>query len=152
MSHRTPPWKEEEIARLLSEGKLTYRRIAKRVGVWHGIVSQIAHGTRPDYHAITRPAAKRAAKPIWCPVCRKTVKPPCVACAARAAIAGGERRCWGPEPTDAEAEEFLTLHLSDDEAERTREFRERKQARGGRRQWIEPEEFPDDDEWGEPEL
>ena len=157
VSHATPRWKETEIARLLAEGKLSQCAIAKQVGVWHGIVGQIAAGTRKNYYR-TRYAKKT--KPVWCPECRTNVMPPCVACRARAAIARGQRRCWPPDPTGetVEADEFMGLDLTDEHAAIQREIKALKRVRGGGRRPVTVpnefhDEFPDDAEWEEgPEL
>lgn len=51
------PLKIQEIERLLAEGSLSQRKIARKAGVSRATVSSIANGARPDYEA--RREAKR---------------------------------------------------------------------------------------------
>ena len=72
-----------EIRRLLKQGGLSQRAVARQVGVSRGTVDAIARGTRPDYDA--RRAALDAftppsGTPRRCPGCGRLVKMPCLAC------------------------------------------------------------------------
>ena len=74
----------EEVHRLLGEGQMSQRQIARRLGVSRGSVWAIATGQRglwgrtdaPD-HPLTRTLRRR------CPRCGYLVTMPCVACRAR---------------------------------------------------------------------
>ncbi len=78
----------EEIRRLLGEGRLSQRRIAREVGVSRGTVNAIAQGKRPDRPA--RPLRRVGevvvpAGPVRrCPECGAMVYTPCLACQVRA--------------------------------------------------------------------
>jgi hypothetical protein len=85
---------EEEIKRLLGEGRLSQRKIARRVGVSRGTVNAIAGGKRPD-RGPGRPADDSplpSGRPARCPTCGGMVQMPCLACRVRALQAGGRRR------------------------------------------------------------
>jgi transcriptional regulator with XRE-family HTH domain len=80
-----PPSVVQEIRRLLAEGRLSYRRIAKLAGVSRGSVSLIASGKRPDYKPREEPAADvPAGPPERCPTCGALVYMPCRLCRLRA--------------------------------------------------------------------
>ncbi|MHC4399969.1 MAG: winged helix-turn-helix transcriptional regulator [Planctomycetota bacterium] len=76
----------DEVKRLLSEGRLSQRKIARRVGVSRGTVNAIARGKRPDYEARAKeddflaPAGPLAR----CSTCGGMVYMPCLACGVRA--------------------------------------------------------------------
>ncbi len=78
----------DEVKRLLAEGKLSQRRIAKATGVSRGTVGAIAVGKRPDYVALRRARADDLPQPVGpprrCPSCGSTVLMPCMACHIRA--------------------------------------------------------------------
>ncbi len=100
------PLKIQEIERLLAEGSLSQRKIARKAGVSRATVSSIANGARPDYEA--RREAKRQqlldelpGPLIRCDECGGRVYAPCRLCRvrrikaaeqARLAAAGGIRR------------------------------------------------------------
>ncbi len=75
-----------EIERLLAEGRLSQRKISRLVGVSRGVISAIAHGTRPDYTA-RRLAPSEGDSPRGdiqrCPTCGGRVYMPCRLCRVR---------------------------------------------------------------------
>lgn len=75
----------KEVRRLLAEGKLSQRAIAKATRVSRGTVGAIASGSRPDYDRLQRPRADedslRPEGPLRrCPGCGGMVYLPCRAC------------------------------------------------------------------------
>jgi len=85
---------EDEIKRLLGEGRLSQRKIARRVGVSRGTVNAIARGKRPD-HGPRRPGDDSpfpSGRPARCPTCGGLVQMPCLACRVRALQEGGRGR------------------------------------------------------------
>jgi transcriptional regulator with XRE-family HTH domain len=80
------------IRRLLAEGSLTQRAIARQTGVSRVMVAKIASGKRPDYVA-RREARQRernasldpVGPPRRCPSCGGFVFTPCLLCRVRAA-------------------------------------------------------------------
>lgn len=74
----------DEIQRLLEEGELSQRKIARQMGVSRGTVNAIALGKRAlkaarpgdDFQPPTGPAAR-------CPTCGGMVQMPCLACRLR---------------------------------------------------------------------
>ena len=78
----------DQIKRLLDEGSLSQRSIARQVGVSRGTVHSIARGKRPDYNARRREKEDEIAAPSgpWgrCPTCGGMVQMPCLACRVRA--------------------------------------------------------------------
>jgi transcriptional regulator with XRE-family HTH domain len=83
------PAKVEETKRLLSDGKLSQRRIAKLLGVSRATVSAIASGKRPDYEARRRERGDddEGYVPLGpierCPGCGGKVHTPCHLCHVR---------------------------------------------------------------------
>ena len=84
----------DEIKRLLSDGELSQRKIALRIGVSRGTVGSIAGGKRPDYEARRRLREDRfimpAGPPLRCPGCGGMAQMPCLACHVRT-LANGKR-------------------------------------------------------------
>jgi hypothetical protein len=75
--------------RLLSEGKLSHRRIARTVGMSRASVGAIALGRRPDYEAreLARAAQEEPLGPLArCPQCGGMVYTPCRLCRVRAML------------------------------------------------------------------
>jgi predicted XRE-type DNA-binding protein len=76
-----------EIDRMLSEGELSQRKIAARLGISRGIVSAVAsgqrglHGKADESEANT--TCNRAGPPIRCPHCGYRVFRPCLICSTR---------------------------------------------------------------------
>ena len=83
-----PPSVVQEVRRLLAEGKLSYRKIAKVAGVSRGSVSLIASGKRPDYKPRKNLAQEvPCGPPERCPSCGALVYMPCRLCRLRAFLA-----------------------------------------------------------------
>jgi hypothetical protein len=82
----------DEIQRLLTEGRLSQRKIARKVGVSRGTVGAIARQERPfDRAGQPEPeenARAAGAPPARCGTCGGMVRMPCLACRVRA-IRGG---------------------------------------------------------------
>jgi hypothetical protein len=75
-----------EIDRLLKEGKLSHRQIAKRLGIGRTVVGEIANGRR-GLHG-NDPIDKRrmrtpSSAPTRCPACGYRVYLPCLICRTR---------------------------------------------------------------------
>jgi hypothetical protein len=114
----------KEIRELLSEGVLSQRKIAVRMGVSRGTVNAIAWGKRPDRGLRARPRPDGfivpSGPPKRCPGCGGMVKMPCLLCHVRALRArtradrqsilpqssgnGSRRRRLETRPTEASAE------------------------------------------------
>lgn len=78
----------EEIVRLLAEGELSQRGIARRLSVSRGVVHAIASGKRGT-HGRESPRGSDPANwcggpPQRCPACGGLVRMPCLLCQARA--------------------------------------------------------------------
>jgi DNA-binding CsgD family transcriptional regulator len=86
---RLPEDKRREVARLIAEGLLSQREIARRTGVSKSTVGSMFHAD--DEPLVLR--TKRLRRPERCPACGgKIASKPCVACAALAARGGAETR------------------------------------------------------------
>ncbi len=73
----------EEICRLLEEGDLSQRKIAKKLGVSRGTVSALATGRRGAYGREPKDdAPETLGPPERCPGCGMLVVLPCVYCRA----------------------------------------------------------------------
>lgn len=76
----------EEVRRLLAQGRLSQRQIAKRTGVSRGTVAAIASGRRHTSGSRTPlppeapPGGYPRGKPVRCPGCGALVQMPCLAC------------------------------------------------------------------------
>lgn len=76
----------EEVRRLLAQGRLSQRQIARRTGVSRGTVAAIASGRRHTSGPRTALPAEAApggypgGKPVRCPGCGALVQMPCLAC------------------------------------------------------------------------
>ena len=77
----------DDIKRLLGEGSLSQRKIARRVGVSRGTVNAIARGKRSDYEARSRKQGDDflapSGPPVRCRSCGGMVQMPCLACQVR---------------------------------------------------------------------
>lgn len=81
-----------EVRRLLDEGKLSRRKIARQTGVSRGTVNAIANGQRGLFgasqaDAADGPAPQRATIASRCPGCGGLVYLPCLLCQAHRHIA-----------------------------------------------------------------
>ncbi|REK06800.1 MAG: helix-turn-helix domain-containing protein [Planctomycetota bacterium] len=80
------PGKVLEVQKLLAEGRLSQRKIAKVLGVSRATVGAIASGKRPDYAARQR-AREAEFEPLGpierCPTCGGRVYMPCRLCRVR---------------------------------------------------------------------
>ena len=78
----------DQIKRLLEEGGLSQRKIARQVGVSRGTVNAIARGNRPDYEARgwerEDDDVAPGGPPVRCLTCGGMVAMPCLACRVRA--------------------------------------------------------------------
>ena len=79
----------EEVRRMLREGRLSQREIAKRLGVSRGTVNAIALGRRRDGSALCRGQEEDdftppTGLPKRCPGCGGLAQMPCLACYIRA--------------------------------------------------------------------
>ena len=114
-----------EVRRLLAEGRLSQRAIARRLGVSRGSVLAIARGKRPD-----RPPAEPLDEVRWegpparCPGCGGMVFLPCRACATRQAQIRKRLPHW------PDTDEPLGLQLTDEHRRRYEEVRRWRQMRG----------------------
>lgn len=72
----------DEVRRLLVEGRLSQRQIARRTGVSRGTVAAIASGRRqrPAEEPGGPPGGYPRGKPVRCPGCGARVQMPCLAC------------------------------------------------------------------------
>jgi transcriptional regulator with XRE-family HTH domain len=77
----------DEIRRMLQEGRLSQRNIARRIGVSRGTVNAIALGRRVSCAARRRCDADGftppAGVPVRCPGCGARVQMPCLLCYIR---------------------------------------------------------------------
>lgn len=84
----------DEIHRLLAEGRLSQRKIARAVGVSRGTVGAIARGQRPERRPRARQRADEVVAPRGpvrrCPECGGLVYTPCLACQVRALLRRGK--------------------------------------------------------------
>lgn len=78
-----------EIRRLLDQGELSQRTIARRLGVSRGTVADMVHGRRGDYgrnaaaDGKSSSTIREAALPVRCPDCGGLIYAPCRLCDAR---------------------------------------------------------------------
>ena len=82
----------DEIRNLLRTGRLSQRKIARRIGVSRGTVNAIARGRRPNNPARRKQVAPGFAPPDGmperCPGCGGMVQMPCLFCHLRAVTRG----------------------------------------------------------------
>lgn len=85
----------EEVRRLLAEGRLSQRKIARAVGISRGTVAGIASGQRPDYTALRarrEDPLEPAGPPARCPGCGGMVYLPCRLCHVKSLAAVSPKR------------------------------------------------------------
>lgn len=89
------PYLVDEVKRLLNEGSLSQREIARKTGVSRGTVNAIALGKRPEPRRL-RTAADEflapAGPPRRCPGCGGLVRMPCLLCRVRQMKESGRLR------------------------------------------------------------
>ena len=94
------------IQKLLAEGKLSQRKIAKKVGVSRGTVASVAGGRRPDYEQLRR-RRRQEQEPLplgplaRCPECGGMVYMPCRLCQMRSQLADSPQRSPDPRPAES---------------------------------------------------
>ena len=107
-----------EIRRLLDEGKLSQRKIARTLRVSRGTVGAIASGKRLDYEALwaarNNGVNANAGPPARCPDCGGMVYLPCRLCRTRARLAASPRR----RPRAGRNAPPLVLQLKDEHRRR----------------------------------
>jgi hypothetical protein len=90
----------DQIKRLLAEGNLSQRRIARQLGVSRGTVHAIARGKRTDDRTRKQKQEEDLLAPRgpWdrCPTCGGMVQMPCLACRVRAMREKRRRGAGGP--------------------------------------------------------
>ena len=67
----------DKIRRLLDEGELSQRKIAKRMRVSRGTVGRIASGDRPDYEAMRQQRDDEQREPVLGPLGPHWAQPGC---------------------------------------------------------------------------
>jgi hypothetical protein len=87
-----PIAKAEHVQRLLSEGRLSHRAIAKEAGVGRATVDRLARGdgaSLVERQSRAEPEVPVTMLPIArCPACGVLVTPPCLACRTRRLMGG----------------------------------------------------------------
>lgn len=121
-----------EVERLLAEGKLSQRKIARITGVSRGTVGAIASGKRREYEARAKDPELELEEPTGppqrCSGCGGLVYLPCRLCHVRRLVA--EARIARPP---ARREEPMRLELSDDHQARYERIRLRRAGTGPHR-------------------
>jgi hypothetical protein len=77
------PAKVEEVRRLLAQGNISQRQIARQLSLSRGVVGSIASGRRPDYSLRTPQEPLCLLPAVRCPGCGGFVHPPCRLCRVR---------------------------------------------------------------------
>lgn len=117
-----PREKLEEIRRLLADGKLSQRAIARKVGVSRTTVAAIVHRKRACYEQLRYEPGEVPRRRGRCPYCRAVVLLPCLACLVRHLMAAGTLK-----PLPAGPEEPLRLDLRPAEFRRYLQVRLRRE-------------------------
>jgi transcriptional regulator with XRE-family HTH domain len=120
------PFLVDEIRRLLAEDKLSYRKIAQRLGVNRATVGAIAAGRRPDYerlrHVRHDDPLEPTGPPARCPQCGGMVYLPCRLCHLRSTM---------PRPAEPRRRdrvgEIVQLQLKEEHRLRYEEVRAQRQ-------------------------
>ncbi len=113
----------EEVKRLLVEGKLSQRKIARRTGVSRGSVAMIAQGKRPDYPPRRdEEDLVPVGPPARCPSCGAMVYQPCRLCRLRELLATSKT---SPRLGSSDLNLRLGLQLNDEHRARYEEVRRR---------------------------
>jgi transcriptional regulator with XRE-family HTH domain len=118
-----------EVQRLLAEGKLSQRAIARHAQISRGTVGAIASGRRPDYEILTTDSEEESiGPPQRCPGCGGLVYMPCRLCRVRGKRA--QESPPRPESQFAESQQRPRLEL------RHEHFVRYEQVRAWRRQAL----------------
>jgi DNA-binding XRE family transcriptional regulator len=116
----------EEIERLLAEGKLSQRKIAKRTGVSRGTVGAVANGKRHVHARETESwdagLESQSGPPQHCPGCGGLVHLPCRLCYTRQFLAAHRARQLPDRPQAP-----LQFELQEEHAARLRRLVARRQ-------------------------
>lgn len=125
----------QHVERLLAEGRLSQRKIAKLTGLSRGTVGAIATGRRPDYEALRRrrqeqEPPERTGPPQRCPGCGALVLMPCLACELKSDARGAPKRRPGPPSGHPDA--ILELDLRPEHRARYERVRARREAEAER--------------------
>lgn len=151
-----------EVRRLLAEGRLSQRRIARRLGISRNTVGAIAGGQRPDHDSLRRggeevPPAESSGPPQRCPGCGGLVYLPCRLCQVRSATARSTKSSG--QPRFVPPEEPLELSLNREHRRRYEQVRAGRLAgelasSGPSAEQLRTNDHPDDDgdDWDGPAL
>ena len=147
-----------EVRRLLAEGRLSQRKIAKIAGVSRGTVGTIAAGRRPDYESLRRNRRDQLPELLGplqrCPGCGGMAYMPCRACHTRSVAARS------PKPRIVhvlmQLDQPLGLDLTEEHQKRYEEVRAAAMARERAARQAVDDVPPCDaadawDEWDEPD-
>ena len=116
----------EEIQRLLAEGDLSQRKIAKVMKVSRGTVAAVASGKRRPYYPRPDDRDEQLAGPVRrCPGCGGMATMPCRVCRVRELMAQSLKRCHA-----SARERPLGLDLSDEDRTRYEEIRRKRMLAG----------------------
>ncbi len=104
----------EEVKRLLADGQLSQRAVARVTGVSRSTVGAVAAGRRADYAARV-PTVRPNGPPERCPGCGALVAMPCLACRMEAALS---RRAGKVADPGAPGELKLQMELRESDRRR----------------------------------
>ncbi len=142
----------DEIRKLLAEGRMSQRRIAKKMGVSRGAVAGVANGQRPDYDELRRRREENQ-EPIplgplaRCSTCGGMVYLPCRLCQIREQLARLPQRLANGRPAEP-----LGLDLRGEARARYEAVHLRRMRQGELCEQVEQappdnaQDWPDDDE------
>ena len=117
----------EEIERLLAEGDLSQRQIAKVMKVSRGTVGAVAVGKRRPYYPRPEDPDEQSTGPVRrCPGCGGMATMPCRACRILEIKAQSSKRCHALAP-----EEPLALDLAEKHQIRYEEIRQQRMLAAG---------------------
>lgn len=122
--------KEQHAQRLLDEGELSQRAIARQARVSRETVNAMATGRRPRDHSLRAAQAKSNQPPPRGPLqrcsCGRLVEMPCHACRVERLVASGQLPRSYPDDPHAD-DPPLTVALQDEDAQRYLAVRRRKE-------------------------
>ena len=144
----------DSVRRLLAEGRLSQRKIAKRLGVSRGVVAGVAIGRRPDYEKLRR-RRQQEQQPLLlgplrrCGTCGGMVHVPCRLCALRSQLAGAPPRVPERRPDEPLALELRGEARSRYEAVHLRRMQEGEQDEEDETELPDPQaDWPEYDDDG----